>query len=73
MEYIFCAQHIVDLKHIQSETNLALHLSRGRTLGATKVTAGILCNLESVQQLVRDQKAYKMSQKYMWITSLLAT
>ena len=59
MEYIFCAQHIVDLKHIQSETNLALWLSHGRTLGGNKVTAGVLQNLECVQQLVRDQQAYK--------------
>ena len=59
MEYIFCAQHIVDLKHIQSETNLALWLSHGRTLGGNKVTAGVLCNPDSVQQLVRDQQAYK--------------
>ena len=42
IEYIFCAQHIVDLKHIQSETNLALWLSQGRTLGGNKVTAGVL-------------------------------
>ena len=27
IEYLFCAQHIVDLKHIQSEANLTLQLS----------------------------------------------
>ena len=59
IEYIFCAQHIVDLKHIQSETNLALWLSRGRTLGGNKVTAGVLQNPQYVQQLVRDQQGYK--------------
>ena len=59
MEYIVCAQHIVGLKHIQSETNLALWLSCGRTLGGNKVAAGVLQNLGSVQQLVRDQQAYK--------------
>ena len=59
IEYIFCAQHIVDLKHKQSETNLALWLSQGRTLGGNKVTAGVLQNPQSVQQLIRDQQAYK--------------
>ena len=33
IEYLFCAQHIIDLKHIQSESSLAVRLSRGRTLG----------------------------------------
>ena len=27
IEYLFCAQHIIDLKHIQSESTLALRLS----------------------------------------------
>ena len=59
IEYIFCAQYIVDLKHIQSKTNLALWLSRGRTLGGNKVTAGVFQNPQYVQQLVRDQQAYR--------------
>ena len=32
IEYLFCAQHIVDLKQIQSDANLAIRLSRGRLL-----------------------------------------
>ena len=44
IEYLFCAQHITDLRHIQNEANLAVRLSRGRTLGGSKVTAGLLCN-----------------------------
>ena len=59
IEYLFCAQHIVDLKHIQSEANLAIRLSRGRTLQGNKVTAGLLHNPERVTELVRSQQAYK--------------
>ena len=32
MEYIFCAQYISDIKQIQSDANLAIRLTRGRTL-----------------------------------------
>ena len=59
IEYLFCAQHIIDLTHIQSEANLAVRLSRGRTLGHSKITAGLLRNPQVVQQLVRNQQAYK--------------
>ena len=59
IEYLFCAQHIVDLKHIQSEANLAIRLSQGRTLQGNKVTAGLLRNPECVTELVRSQQAYK--------------
>ena len=60
IEYPFCAQHIVDLKHIQSEANLAIRLSRGRTLQGNKVTAGLLRNPECVTELVRSQQAYRV-------------
>ena len=59
IEYIFCAQHIVDLKQIQSDANLAIRLSQGRLLSGQKVTAGILHNHEALQQLVRTKQAYK--------------
>ena len=57
--YLFCAQHIVDLKQIQSDANLAIRLSQGRLLSGQRVTAGILCNPEALQQLVRTEQAYK--------------
>ena len=59
IEYIFCAQHMIDLQHIQSEINLAIRLARGRTLHGSKITAGTLRNPEAVHQLVRNQIAYK--------------
>ena len=59
IEYHFCAQHIVDLKQIQSDADLAIRLSRGRLLSGQRVTAGILHNAEALQQLVRTEQAYK--------------
>ena len=41
-EYIVCAQHMIDLQHIQSEINLAIRLARGRTLNGTDITASTL-------------------------------
>ena len=52
IEYLVCAQHITDLRHIQNEANLAVRLSTGRTLGGSKVTGGLLYNPQSVQQMV---------------------
>ena len=40
--YIFCAQHMIDLQHIQSEINLVIRLSRGRTLNGREITASTL-------------------------------
>ena len=57
--YLFCAQHIVDPKHIQNESNLAMKLSRCRTQDGDRITAGILCNPQEIQQLERNQQAYK--------------
>ena len=59
IEYLFCAQHIVNLKHLQSESTLTLRLSRGRTLGGNKINAGVLRNPEALKQLIRNQEAYK--------------
>ena len=39
--------------------DLAIRLSRGRLLSKQRVTAGILCNREALQQLVRTEQAYK--------------
>ena len=52
MEYLFCAQYISDMKQIQGDTYLAIHLSHGRTLDGQKITAGMLQNLTVLQQLV---------------------
>ena len=59
IEYLFCAQHMADIKQIESDINLAIRLSRGRTVGGQKITAGLLHNPEAVQQLVRNEQAYK--------------
>ena len=48
-----------DLKQIQSDANLAIRLSRGRTLRGESITAGLLCNPIALQQLVRNEQAYK--------------
>ena len=56
---MFCAQYIYDLKQIQSDANLAIQLSRGRTLGGESITAGLLHNPIALQQLVRNEQAYK--------------
>ena len=59
MEYIFCAQYISDIKQIQSDANLAIRLTRGRTLSGQNITAGLLRNPTAVKQLVRTEQAYK--------------
>ena len=59
IEYLFCAQYICDLKQIQSGANLEIWLSRGRTLGGETITAGLLHNPIALQQLVRNEQAYK--------------
>ena len=59
MEYLFCAQYISDIKQIQGNTNLAIHLSCGRTLDGQKITAGMLQNPTALQHLVQTEQAYK--------------
>ena len=59
IEYIFCAQYISDIQQIQSDANLAVHLSRGRTLNRQKITAGVLQDPVTLQQLIRTEQAYK--------------
>ena len=59
MEYIFCAQYISDIQQIQSDANLAIHLSRGHTLNGKMVTAGLLHDPNALQQLIRTEQAYK--------------
>ena len=59
IEYLFCAQYIADMKHIESDATLAIWLSQGRTLGGHKITAGHLQNPAVVEQLVRKVQAYK--------------
>ena len=65
IEYLFCAQYIADIKQIESEATLAICLSWGRTLGGHKITAGQLWNPAVVEQLVRNEQAYKFL-KIVW-------
>ena len=57
IEYLFCAQYIADIK--QSDATLAIMLSRGRTLGGHKITVGQLPNPAELEELVRNEQAYK--------------
>ena len=59
IEYLFCAQYIADIKQIESDAILAIMLSWGRTLGGHKITAGQLWNPAVLEQLVRNEQAYK--------------
>ena len=54
-----CAQYISDIKQIQGNTNLAVHLSHGRTQDGQKITAGMLQNPTALQHLVQTEQAYK--------------
>ena len=53
---------MIDLQHIQNEINLAIRLSRGRTLNGTEITASTLQNPQAIHQIVRNQVAYKFLQ-----------
>ena len=64
IEYLFCAQHIVDLKHIQSESNLSMRLSWCRTQDGDRITVGILHIPQEMQPLVRNQQAYKFLRNF---------
>ena len=72
IEYLFCAQYIADIKQIESDATLAICFSQGRTLGGHKITAGQLQNPAVVEQLVRNEQAYKFLKKCQRITCLLA-
>ena len=71
IEYLFCAQYIADIKQIESDATLAIMLSQRRTLGGHKITVWQLWNPAVVEQLVRNEQAYKFL-KNMRITCLLA-
>ena len=59
IEYLFCGQYIADIKQIESDATLAIWFSQGRTLGGHKITPGQLRNPAVVEQLVRNEQAYK--------------
>ena len=59
IKYIFCAQYISDIQQIQSDVNLAVHLSRGRTLNGQKITAGVLQDPVTLQQLIQTEQEYE--------------
>ena len=58
-EYLFSAQYIADIKQIESDATLAIMLSQGRTLGGHKIAAGHLQNPAVLEQLARNEQAYK--------------
>ena len=59
MEYLFCAQHITDIKQLQSDQNIALRKTKSTTYGGQKLTAGMLCDTTFLGELVRKEHAYK--------------
>ena len=59
IEYLFCAQYIADMKQIETDTTLAIMLSPGRTLQGHKITAGQLQTPAVLEQVVRNEQAYK--------------
>ena len=59
IEYLFHAQYIADIKQIESDAILAIMSSQGRTLGGHKITVGHLQNQALLEQLVRNEQAYK--------------
>ena len=59
IEYLFCVQYIADIKQIKSDATLAIMLSRGRTLQGHKIKVGQLQNPAVLEQLVKNEQAYK--------------
>ena len=59
IEYFFCAQYIEDIKQIEMDATLASILSQGRALGGHKITAGQLQNPAVLEQLIRNEQAFK--------------
>ena len=59
IEYLFCAQYAADLKQIQSDANVALRITKGRSFGGNCVNAGMLKNPEVLSNLIYTEQAYK--------------
>ena len=59
IEYLFCAKYMADIKQIESDATLAIMFSLGRKLGGHKTTEEHLQNPTVVEQLVRNEQAYK--------------
>ena len=59
MEYLFCAQHISDIKQLEGDQSIALRMSKSSTYDGDKITAGMLRNANVLADLVRTEKAYK--------------
>ena len=53
------AHYIADIKQIESDATLAIMLCQGRTLGGHKITFGQLQNPVVLEQLERNEQAYK--------------
>ena len=59
IEYLFCAQYAADLRQVQSEANVALRITKGRTLVGNRVNAGMLKRPEILGNLIHTEQAYK--------------
>ena len=59
IEYLFCAQYIADIKQIERDATLVIMSSQRGTLGGHKIIAGQLSNPAVVEQLARNEQAYK--------------
>ena len=59
IEYLFCAQYAMEIKQIQSDSNIALRLKKDKMLDGHTVTAGMLRDSNVVKQLVKMEQAYR--------------
>ena len=59
IEYLFCAQYATEIKQIQADSNIALWLKHGKTIDGQIVNAGMLCNPDVLNRLVKNEQAYK--------------
>ena len=55
----FVYKYIADIKQIESDATLAIMLSQWRTPGEHKIIAGHLLNPAVLEQVVRNEQAYK--------------
>ena len=59
VEYLLAAQYATELKQIQGNIGIALHLQRGTSTHGRRLTAGMLQNPQTVQHLIYKEQAYK--------------
>ena len=59
IEYLFCAQYATEIKQIQADSIIALWLKHGKTIDGQVVNAGMLCNSDVLNRLVKNEQAHK--------------